>query len=145
MRKLLKRSSCFCKVGIVILMCCLCLQAMDFESFYQQVHQQALERNFVRFRNRVLVSVDAYHLLSLKEKEIFNQSYPLVLVFDRIERFITFNAQSGVGVSTQRGSHLQFDIAYYETLKDIGMSGKIHAMCVLPYFDKCILLGFAMF
>ncbi|WP_257534920.1 hypothetical protein [Helicobacter winghamensis] len=147
LKKLLKHFRNFQKVRIGFFACCVFFQAnaMDFETFYQQVHKQTLERNFVRFRNRVLVSVDAYHLLPLKEKEVLNQFYPLVLVFDRIDRFIYFNEQSGVGVSTQRGSHLQFDIAYYETLKDIGMGEKIRAMCVLPYFDKCILLGFEMF
>ncbi|MBX7490121.1 hypothetical protein K4G58_01330 [Helicobacter sp. Faydin-H64] len=119
--------------------------AIDFDTFYEQIHKQTLERNFVRFRNRLLVSADAYHLLPLKEKEILNQYYSLVLVFDVLERFIYFNEQSGVGVATQRGSNLQFDIRYYETLKDIGIGGKINAMCVLPYFDKCILLGYMMF
>ncbi|WP_299550065.1 hypothetical protein [uncultured Helicobacter sp.] len=145
MKRLLKRFRVFKKVGIAF--CCLCLQtnAIDFDAFYKQVHKQTLERNFVRFRDRLLVDVDAYHLLPLKEKEILNQYYSLVLVFEKIDRFIYFNEQSGVGLSTQRGSHLQFDIRYYETLKDIGIGGKIYAMCVLPYFDKCILLGFEMF
>lgn len=137
----------FKKVVSIFFLCSLCwqVQAMDFNTFYAQVHKQTLERNFVRFRDRLLVDVDAYHLLSPQEKEILNQYYSLVLVFDAIDRFIYFNEQSGVGVSTQRGSHLQFDIRYYETLRDIGIGGKIHGMCVLPYFDKCILLGFKMF
>lgn len=139
LRRLLKH---FRKVGITFFVCCLCLQAnaMDFETFYQQVHKQTLERNFVRFRSSLLVGVDAYHLLPMEEREILNQYYSLVLVFDVVERFIYFNAQSGVGIATQRGSNLQFDIRYYEMLGDIGVGGKIYAMCVLPYFHQCILL-----
>lgn len=144
LRRLLQHfSSCFKRVGIGCFACCLCLQAqaMDFAAFYQQVHKQTLERNFVRFRNRLLVDVDAYALLSMEEREMLNQLYALVLVFDVVERFIYWNAQSGVGIATQRGSNLQFDIRYYEMLRHIGVGGKIYAMCVLPSFDKCILLS----
>lgn len=118
---------------------------MNFDQFYMQVHTQTLARNFVRFRHRVVVSREGYHSLSLKEKEVLNQLHALVLVFSKISWFIYFNEQSGVGISTTTNSHLQFDIRYYETLKDIGIEGDIKAMCVLPYFDKCILLGYRMF
>lgn len=117
---------------------------MDFETFYQQVHTQSLEENYIRFRGRKLLSYEAYHLMSnTKQKE--NLYGSLVLVFTKISHFITFNEQSGVGISTELGSHLQFDIKYYETLEDIGIQGEIKAMCVLPYFDKCILLGYQAF
>lgn len=118
---------------------------MSFDQFYAQVHKQTLERNFVRFRHRIVVSREGYHSLSPKEKESLNQLHALVLVFSKISWFIYFNEQSGVGISTATNSHLQFDIRYYETLRDIGIDGDIKAMCVLPYFDKCILLGFRMF
>lgn len=118
---------------------------MSFDQFYAQVHKQTLERNFVRFRHRIVVSREGYHSLSPKEKESLNQLHALVLVFSKISWFIYFNEQSGVGISTAANSHLQFDIRYYETLRDIGIDGDIKAMCVLPYFDKCILLGFRMF
>ncbi len=118
---------------------------MSFEEFYAQVHKQALERNFVRFRRRILVSRESYHLLSDKEREFLNDVHALVLVFSKIDWFMYFNEESGVGLSTQVGSHLQFDIKYYETLRDIGVGGQIHAMCVLPAFDKCILLGYEAF
>lgn len=118
---------------------------MNFDQFYTQVHEQTLERNFVRFRHRIVVSREGYHLLSPKEKETLNRLHALVLVFSKISWFIYFNEQSGVGISTTANSHLQFDIRYYETLRDIGIDGDIKAMCVLPYFDKCILLGFKMF
>ncbi len=117
---------------------------MDFETFYQQVHIQSLEKNYIRFRGRKLLSYESYHLISdAKEKEKLYDS--LVLVFTKISRFIIFNEQSGVGISTELGSHLQFDIKYYETLENIGIRGEIKAMCVLPYFDKCILLGYQAF
>ena len=118
---------------------------MDFDQFYTQVHKQTLERNFVRFRHRIVVSREGYHSLSLKEREALDKMHALVLVFSKISWFIYFNEQSGVGISTTANSHLQFDIRYYETLRDIGIDGDIKAMCVLPYFDKCILLGFKMF
>lgn len=118
---------------------------MNFDQFYDQVHTQTLARNFVRFRHRIVVSREGYHSLNPKEKESLNQLHALVLVFSKITWFIYFNEQSGVGISTTANSHLQFDIRYYETLRDIGIDGEIKAMCVLPYFDKCILLGYKMF
>lgn len=118
---------------------------MSFDQFYDRVHTQTLARNFVRFRHRIVVSREGYHSLSPKEKEALNQLHALVLVFSKISWFIYFNEQSGVGISTTANSHLQFDIRYYETLRNIGIDGDIKAMCVLPYFDKCILLGFKMF
>ncbi|WP_238700763.1 hypothetical protein [Helicobacter apodemus] len=117
--------------------------AMDFETFYQQVHIQSLEKNYIRFRGRKLLSYESYHLMNTEQKEQLYGS--LVLVFTKISRFITFNEQSGIGIATQLGSYLQFDIKYYETLEDIGIQGEIKAICVLPYFDKCILLGYQTF
>lgn len=119
------------------------LYSMDLDSFYQQVHKQSLQKNYIHFRHRKLLSLEAYHLLTPQEK--LSLKYSLILVSSQIESFIYLNTLSGVGISTQKGSHLQFDIKYYETLKDIGIGGKFHAMCVLPYFDKCILLGFEAF
>ncbi|MDE5602447.1 MAG: hypothetical protein K2I71_00785 [Helicobacter sp.] len=117
---------------------------MDFETFYQQVHTQSLEKNYIRFRGRKLLSYEAYHLINeINEKRKLYGS--LVLVFTKISRFITFNEQSGIGIATELGNYLQFDIKYYETLEDIGIQGEIKAMCVLPYFDKCILLGYQAF
>ena len=145
-----------CKLALFVLFSTHCAFAMDFNSFYVQVHKQTLERNFVRFRHRIVVSREGYHLLTSKEKEILNQIHALVLVFSKIDWFIYFNEQSGVGIATTTnsplldaraafGSYLQFDIRHYETLRDIGIGGDIKAMCVLPYFDKCILLGYEMF
>lgn len=145
-----------CKLALLVLFSAHCAFAMDFDSFYTQVHKQTLERNFVRFRHRIVVSREGYHLLTSKEKEVLNQIHALVLVFSKIDWFIYFNEQSGVGIATATnsplldaraafGSYLQFDIRYYETLRDIGIGGDIKAMCVLPYFDKCILLGYEMF
>ncbi len=57
---------------------------MNFDQFYTQVHEQTLERNFVRFRHRIVVSREGYHLLSPKEKEALNRLHALVLVLSLI-------------------------------------------------------------
>lgn len=125
-----------------------CMQtsgAMDFMDFYARVHTQTMQKNFVRFRHRILVSYEGYRAFLEQDREALNTLHSLVLVYSKIERFIYFNEQSGIGVGTEIGANLQFDIRYYENLKDIGLYGDIKAMCVLPYFDKCILLGYEMF
>lgn len=122
---------------------CNTLWGMDFETFYQQVHLQSLQKNPVKFRGRNLYSRESYH--RLKPDEIRAADGSLVLVFAKIAWFMYFNEISGVGIATDKGSYLQFDIKYYETLQDIGIEGKIYAMCVLPRFDKCILLGYPAF
>lgn len=116
---------------------------MDFDTFYRQVQLQAEQKNYVKFRGRNLITKDVYDTLNSKDRENLHGS--LVLVFSKIYSFIYFNEFSGVGISTEIGSYLQFDIKYYETLLDVGIGGDIKAMCVLPMFDKCILLGFKAF
>ena len=133
------------KLGLIALFCLFdSLYAMDFESFYRQVHKQSIEKNPILFRKRVLFTRESYHALK-KEKEIRAADGALVLVFSKIKKFIYFNEMSGVGIATRIGSNLQFDIKYFETLQDIGIDGEIKAMCVLPRFDKCILLGYEAF
>ena len=116
---------------------------MDFDTFYKQVHIQATQKNYVKFRGRILTTKESYDLADAKEKEALKES--LILVFSKIYSFIYFNEISGVSLNTEIGSKLQFDIKYYETLLDIGIGGDIKAMCVLPSFDKCILLGYRAF
>ncbi|CAM2780138.1 hypothetical protein HEBU111660_00635 [Helicobacter burdigaliensis] len=118
---------------------------MDFDSFYRQVAKQAQEKNYITFRHRPLVTKESYHTLSIEEKEQLHQKGGLVLVFSRISLFLFLNEQSGVALSTENGSYLKFDQKYYETLKDIDIGGEIKAMCALPRFNKCILLGYEAF
>lgn len=118
---------------------------MDFDSFYNQVAKQALEKNYITFRYRPLVTKESYHSLKFEEKENLIQRGGLVLVFSKISLFLFLNEQSGVALSTESGSYLKFDQKYYETLKDIGIGGDIKAMCTLPRFNKCILLGYEAF
>ncbi|MDD6055831.1 MAG: hypothetical protein SOW25_07925 [Helicobacter sp.] len=117
------------------------LQKMDFMRFYKQVHKQSVDGDFIRFRHRILLSYEFYKSLKEEERAAFNVYYPLVLVFSKISKFIYFNEISGVGIKSEVGANLQFDIRFYENLRGIDLGGDIFAMCVLPYFDKCILLG----
>lgn len=120
---------------------------MDFATFYQQVHKQAMEGDFMRFRGRIMFSREAwaFHNSKMKQKDRKKllEMGPLVLVFSEITWFLHHNeSHGGVVLSTTSGSHLRFDQKYYETLREIGLGGKIHAMCALPKFNMCILLGF---
>ncbi|MDE5592183.1 MAG: hypothetical protein K2I63_04440, partial [Helicobacter sp.] len=107
-----------CKTFKILLLLSLCLNAKDLETFYQQIHFQAMEKNYVRFNSKNLLSYQSYQQLNKNEKESLSGS--LILVFSTIARFIYLNEQSGVGIATPLGSYLQFNHKYYETLEDIG-------------------------
>lgn len=120
------------------------LEATSLEDFYLQVHQQSLQKDYVTFRGRSLLSHEAYiEILKESEKERLQGS--LVMIRGRIERFIYFNETGGVALSSDQNANLRFDIRYYETLKDIGIGGGFFAICVLPRYDKCLLLGYKAF
>lgn len=119
---------------------------LSFENFYRAVHTQSMDRNFIRFRHRPLVTIQAWRSFNEATRVALLKQAPLVLVFSKIQDFIRLNEiVSNVGIKTEMGANLQFDIKYYETLRDIGINGDFKAMCALPYFDKCILLGYEAF
>ncbi|MGP1450322.1 MAG: hypothetical protein ACTTJS_04270 [Wolinella sp.] len=108
------------------------------------MHRQSLEGNFVRFRGRILLSHEAYGML-YKPTQQGRFLYHLVLIRGKVEKFIYLSEFRGVGVGTDQNAYLHFDVRYYETLKDIGKGGDFVAMCVLPRYDKCLLLGYEAF
>lgn len=115
----------------------------ELEALYLQAHEQALERDYITFRARPLLSHEAYQ--SLKENRESPPAGALVIVRGNLERFIYLSEWGGVAVSSDTGAHLRFDIRYFETLQDIGIGGRFFALCVLPRYDKCLLLGYKAF
>ena len=116
----------------------------QLSDFYDQVHTQSLSRDFVRFRTRLLISHDAYKMI-LDPEQKAQLIHHLVLVRGKIERFIYLSEFRGVGIASNQGVYLRFDVRYFETLKDVGIGGDFVAMCVLPRYDKCLLLGYEAF
>lgn len=131
------------KIFSILFLLSIATYAMDLDTFYKQVHTQAIQKNYIKFRGRILTTKEAYDLADTKERDYLKES--LILIFSKIYNFIYFNEISGIDLNTEIESKLQFDIKYYETLLDIGIGGDIKAMCVLPSFDKCILLGYRAF
>lgn len=116
------------------------LQAeVDLEEFAQMVHQQSLDQNFTRYQGLPLVSSDYFFGLSYQKKVDFGEAFVLV---SGIPGRVDFNLHEGVRVSLFEGIGLQFYIKYYHALKDLEENrSRIHAICVLPEYDHCLLLG----
>lgn len=118
------------------------------ESYLEQVKKQSLEHNFPLYSTkpaRPIVEYSAYRTFSQKEKESLRGG--LVLVGAFISEFIKYSHLGGVGMGarlTPNDEHifyLSFDGRYLTDIDMFGIGRKIYAYCVLPRFDKCIMLG----
>ncbi len=70
----------------------------------------------------------------------------LVLIGAYIAEFIKYSHLGGVGVGARltpndESFYLSFDGRYLSDLESFGLGQEIFAYCVLPRFDKCIMLG----
>ncbi|TLD82148.1 hypothetical protein LS68_003890 [Helicobacter sp. MIT 05-5293] len=114
-------------------------------NFLEQVKKQSEERNYPFFRSRPLVEHTVYRTLSPKEKESLQGGIVLTRFF--LSSFIRYSHLGGVGVggkftkNAENEMYFSFDGRYLSDLKALGLGREIFAYCVLPRFDKCIMLG----
>lgn len=113
--------------------------------FLERVKEQSQERNYPFFRSRPLVEHSVYRTLSAKEKEALQGGIVLTRFF--LSSFIRYSHLGGVGVggkftkNAEDEMYFSFDGRYLSDLKALGLGREIFAYCVLPRFDKCIMLG----
>ncbi|RAX56426.1 hypothetical protein CCZ01_09565 [Helicobacter monodelphidis] len=117
---------------------------MTWDEFLERIEQKALDEDFVLFRGRKTITHKAYHRFAKEKREDLNQEGALVVLKDKIIGNIRFSELGGVSIDTN-SAFLNFDIRYLETLHHIGEGGNLYAMCVLPRYNKCILLGYPAF
>lgn len=119
--------------------------AAILESFVQVLRKQTLESNFAFYDRRFLVEHSAYRMLTKKQKDDLKGA--IVLTSGFLSSFIKYRHLGGVGIGMRINQHdedmfyLSFDGRYLSDLDALGLGAKIYAYCVLPRFDKCIMLG----
>lgn len=118
------------------------------ESYLEQVKKQTLEKDYPLYSSRParpIVEYSAYRTLSQQDRESLRGGIVLVGAF--INEFIKYSHLGGVGIGarlTPNDEHifyLNFDGRYLTDMEFFGIGRKIYAYCVLPRFDKCIMLG----
>lgn len=115
------------------------------ESYIAQVRKQTLEGSYPTYGGRWLVEYSAYR--GLAESKRASLRGGVVLVGAYLAEFIKYSHLGGVGVGAKlkrddvESFYLSFDSRYLTDLESLGLGRKIYAYCVLPRFDKCIMLG----
>lgn len=114
-------------------------------SYVLQVRKQSLEKNYAFYSSRPIVEYSAYRDLSADDREALRGG--IVLVGAHIAEFIKYSHLGGVGIgaklkpSDEKTFYMSFDGRYLSDLEAFGIGKEIFAYCVLPRFDKCIMLG----
>lgn len=118
---------------------------MTWDEFMERVEEKALNEDFVRFRGRKLTTHNAYHRMNTKKRRLLADEHALVLIKGKIYDYIRFSEYGGVSINTNQNAFVTFDIRYLETIRHIGIGGDFYAMCVLPRYNKCLLLRYMSF
>lgn len=114
-------------------------------SYVLQVKQQSSEKNYAFYSSRPIIETSVYNDLSADEKEALRGG--IVLVGAYIAEFIKYSHLGGVGIGAklkpndEKTFYMSFDGRYLSDLEAFGIGKEIFAYCVLPRFDKCIMLG----
>lgn len=113
-------------------------------SYVAQVREQSLQKNFPFYSSRPIIEYSVYR--ELKQRTEITHGW-IVLVQAYIAEFIKYSHFGGVGIgaklkaSDEQVFYLSFDGRYLSDIESFGIGKEIFAYCVLPRFDKCILLG----
>lgn len=116
------------------------------DSFVEQVKIQSIEKNYPTYRGRAVIEHSVYKNLDSTQKQKLIGS--LVLSRFYIAKFIKYSHLGGVGIAgsfvkddEENIMYFSFDGRYLSDLQAFGLGSQIYAYCVLPRFDKCIMLG----
>ena len=113
--------------------------------YVEVVRKQSLEKNYPFYSSRPIIEYSVYRGLKQADKESMRGW--IVLIRAYIAEFIKYSHLGGVGIGarlTPNDEHifyLNFDGRYLTDMEFFGIGRKIYAYCVLPRFDKCIMLG----
>lgn len=107
--------------------------------FYDASLNQVNELRFIIHNDRLLFPHPYLKQLPRKTRESLTGGE--VVIFDEIGAFNKLSEWGGVHIHTRSKTYLQFNLRYYEHLRDIGEGGPFYAICDLPGYTNCILLG----
>ncbi|WP_066388347.1 hypothetical protein [Helicobacter himalayensis] len=115
--------------------------------FYNALEKNSEKKQYARFRGRILITHNAYNVLDSQEKKALQGA--LVMSKFTVVSFMKYSEFGGIGVGgkidVESEKFFSFDSRYLSDLQALGTESKIYALCVLPRFDKCILLGIGEF
>lgn len=114
-------------------------------SYVLQVRRQSLQKNYPFYSSRPVVEYSVYRGLPQSDKDALRGG--ILLVGAYISEFIKYSHLGGVGIggklkkNDENAFYMSFDGRYLTDLESFGLGKEIFAYCVLPRFDKCIMLG----
>lgn len=117
----------------------------SLEKFYETLNLNSAKGQYARFRGRILIDHKTYDSLSQSQKSKFQGALVMSRVY--VSAFLKYSEFGGVGIggkfqlSDEKDRYFSVDGRYFTDLQDLGVDHLIYLLCVLPRFDKCIVLG----
>lgn len=111
----------------------------QIEQFYQLSLNQTENNQFIIHDDHLLFPHP--YVKKLRFKATSSLQGAEVIYFGKIGNFNELSDWGGVHIHTVDKTYLQFNLRYYEHLQDIGEGGSFYAICDLPTYTNCILLG----
>lgn len=119
--------------------------APSLERLYQTLASNSAQGKYARFRGRILIEHKAYNALPQAQRQQLQGALVLSRVY--ISAFLKYSELGGVGIGGKFGldeeqsRYFSVDGRYFSDLQELGVDHLIYLLCVLPRFDKCLLLG----
>ncbi len=112
---------------------------VDMEQFFQKVETKSQLRDYVKYEERMLISHKQYQKLKPKDREPFFNHY--VMFKGRPADFRRWSEYGGVTLYTQEKYYLEFYIRYHDHIMALQGNKYFYAICYLPKYNHCELLG----
>ena len=124
---------------VLIFSFCFLFADETIESFFQRVELQVASKNYVIYEGRKLISHKAYQKLKKREKD--ELLYHYVFYKGKPAQFRRLSEYGGITLYTQDGFYLEFYIRYHDHIMALPDNSPFYAICYLPKYNHCELLG----
>lgn len=117
----------------------------SLQTFYETLETNSINGQYARFRRRILIGHKAYDAIDSAQKAKLQGALVLSRVY--ISAFLKYSELGGVGLGgrfergDERVRYFSVDSRYFSDLQELGADTLIYLLCVLPRFDKCLVLG----
>lgn len=117
----------------------------SLQAFYEKLEENSANGQYARFRGRILIGHRAYNALPRDKKAKLQGAIVFTRVY--ISAFLKYSEFGGVGIGGRFGRadeevrYFSVDGRYFSDLQELGVDRLVYLLCVLPRFDKCLVLG----
>ncbi|HIV48338.1 MAG TPA: hypothetical protein IAA33_00680 [Candidatus Helicobacter avicola] len=119
--------------------------APSLQAVYEKLEENSANGQYARFSRRILIGHKAYDALDKTQKSKLQGALVLSRVY--ISAFLKYSELGGVGIggkfspADEQDRYFSVDSRYFSDLQELGVDHLIYLLCVLPRFDKCLVLG----